>query len=45
MDATNIGMNVVSEAQNYNFPSIEPFQNGEVATQLDLSEHPSTDPL
>ncbi|KAI8569814.1 hypothetical protein RHMOL_Rhmol02G0305800 [Rhododendron molle] len=45
MDAINNGMNVVSEAQNYNLPSLETLQNGKVAMQLDSSKQPSMDPL
>jgi len=37
-------MNVVGEAQNYNFPCFEPLQNGKVATQLDSSDQSSMDP-
>ncbi|KAF7149988.1 hypothetical protein RHSIM_Rhsim02G0248000 [Rhododendron simsii] len=44
VDAINNGMNVVSEAQNYNLPSLETLQNGKVAMQRDSSKHPSMDP-
>ncbi|KAH7840692.1 hypothetical protein Vadar_020380 [Vaccinium darrowii] len=43
MDAINNGMNVVSEAQINNLPSLEPSQNGEEAMQLDSADHQSMD--
>lgn len=43
MDVINNGMNVVSEAQTDNLPGLEPLQNGEVAMQLDSSDHQSVD--
>ncbi|KAF7151404.1 hypothetical protein RHSIM_Rhsim02G0247800 [Rhododendron simsii] len=44
MDVINNGMNVVSEEQNHNLPSLETLQNGNVAMQLDSSKQPSMDP-
>ncbi|KAG5512929.1 hypothetical protein RHGRI_038660 [Rhododendron griersonianum] len=37
MDARNNGMYVISEAQNYDLPSLDSLQNGKVTTQVDSS--------
>ncbi|XP_058203699.1 protein NLP7-like isoform X2 [Rhododendron vialii] len=43
MDAISNETNVVSEAQKYNLPSLEPLQSGKVTTQLDSSDQLSMD--
>ncbi|KAF7150631.1 hypothetical protein RHSIM_Rhsim02G0250900 [Rhododendron simsii] len=43
MDAISNGVNVISEAQNYNLPSLEPLQSGKVTMQLDSSDQLSID--
>ncbi|KAF7114762.1 hypothetical protein RHSIM_RhsimUnG0077800 [Rhododendron simsii] len=43
MEAISNGINVVTEAQNYNLPSVEPLQSGKVTSQLDSSDQLSMD--